>query len=363
MSIALTGSATASGTGSLTFTIPGTVNVGDFLVVNVNVSGSATVSTTDPGWTLQTSGLFSTNRRFHIFSKFAETGFDTTPTFTYSVGASFGMGGLLAFSGVDAVTPYDVPVGTITTSPTTPVSGVTAITTVTNGAGIIMMGADPDGAVPPLGTWSNFATSNADPGPLSTVYAASAGGGISFSIGAAWDTQTTAGDTGTGSATLGDTTSWGAILLALRPAAPICVIGETQVLTPNGYVQIKDLKSGDFAIDSNGNPVQILYNIKGGSSHHFIKIEKNAIGNQQPNQDLYITAQHPLLIDGEERSCENLIDNKLITKLKLDHPKQLYSLCTKERLYVVMNGVNVCSWSDQEFKDFSHKKGKKYEIQ
>jgi hypothetical protein len=133
-------------------------------------------------------------------------------SYTFSLGSSTKVdgaaGAIVAFSGVDTSTPFDVPPGGFTTGSGTSISGVTAITTASANAAVVMFAATFEKA-----TISSFATTS--PGALSQLYGNVANN--NGTVGAGWNLKATAGSTGTGSATNSVNKPWGAILIALKP--------------------------------------------------------------------------------------------------------------------------------------------------
>lgn len=118
---------------------------------------------------------------------------------------------------------------------------------------------------------------------------------------------------------------------------------------------LKDIKANDQVIDVNGHPIKVNCNISCGHFHKYIKISKDALGDNQPSQDLYITYGHPLLINGQEIECQDLVNGTTITKM-IGERKDIYSLCTEERSYVIMNNVPVCTWEEKEWDAFRQKR-------
>lgn len=132
----------------------------------------------------------------------------------------------------------------------------------------------------------------------------------------------------------------------------VCVRGDTLVQTPRGQVAIADLCEGDFVIDHRGQAQRITHNLKTGSTEDFVKIKRGALGKEQPSADLYIRHGHPVLVDGKEVLCEQLIDGGLAESVKLEKPANLYTLCTGSRTFVEMQGIQVGTWSEAAMENF-----------
>jgi len=75
-----------------------------------------------------------------------------------------------------------------------------------------------------------------------------------------------------------------------------CLVEDTMVLTPNGYVNIKNLKENDEVITSNNRIVKItkIYKTisKGNENTYPCIIPKNGISNNYPPSDLKISQNH-----------------------------------------------------------------------
>lgn len=136
-------------------------------------------------------------------------------------------------------------------------------------------------------------------------------------------------------------------------AGPCCVHPDTTVMTPNGLIPIKSLKTGDKVIGFNGVPIKIEYNIKYIPTREYVKISKGALGSDLPSTDLLIRRGHPILLEGKETNCSDLINGNSICDIILDEPEHVWSLCTENRTFVMMNGIPVCTWSEIGWKNFT----------
>lgn len=111
---------------------------------------------------------------------------------------------------------------------------------------------------------------------------------------------------------------------------------------------INTLRANDTVVGLNNVPIKLVNNARFSSSDTFIKIAKDALGPNTPSDDLFIRKGHPILHNGKEILPESLLKkNKDITQITL--PKRpVWSLCTKGRLFVLMQGVPVCTWDYDE---------------
>lgn len=234
--IALRGPATTANSNNATLTInrPAGVIAGDLMIVNIAQRGTNTLSNpTSAGWTL-ISGVDLGGGTFRwgaLLYKIAGAAEPANYSFTLDGQNNGGTGAVVAFSGVDPVTPFDVPSGAISVQGSQ--IGITAPskTTVTNNAAVIMF-AMAAGSSP---TYSGWTTTS--PGALVELYDNQNVG--ASSVGAAWATKAAAGATGAGAAVLNTAERNGGILLALRPIAPPTITGISGSPTcPGGTVTI-----------------------------------------------------------------------------------------------------------------------------
>lgn len=134
---------------------------------------------------------------------------------------------------------------------------------------------------------------------------------------------------------------------ATDPAA--CLHPDTIVKTNKGDIPIKYIQSGDLVYKENGEPVQVLYNIKLNETRNLFLIKKDSFGPNQPMNDLYITDTHPLLIDNQYVKPCQFINYTTILPIKLDAPVNLYSLCTVNQEFVLIEGLNVSTWRESDW--------------
>jgi hypothetical protein len=138
-----------------------------------------------------------------------------------------------------------------------------------------------------------------------------------------------------------------------------CLHPKTLVLSKGKYVPISDLRKGDKVTNMKGENVRIIHNMCFPQVDKFIRIKKDALGLNVPKNDLLIRSGHPIFIDGKEVNPEDLIKtNKGVHKIKVDSAN-VWSLCTKKRVFIMMEGVPVATWAlsdviDKNFKFVSY---------
>ena len=141
--------------------------------------------------------------------------------------------------------------------------------------------------------------------------------------------------------------------VASQQQLPVCLTDTCDILTPNGYVNVKDLSVGDLVTTPEGKDVKITKVMKptthfamGKALPHFIP--KNSLGENKPTKDTFISKNHAYK-SGDEWLCSqfniehNAInwDQNFVTYYNVmteDYPK--HSL--------VVNGVEMESWGGYE---------------
>ncbi len=244
--IALRGTATTNTSTNTNLTInrPAGVIAGDIMLVNIAKGGNRTTNPTSAGWTLIDGVSLGggTQRHGAVLYKIAGGAEPINYTFALGGGTNSTSGGIVAFSGVNNVTPFDVPTGTISVQNSQTAVVATSLTTVTANTAIVMFGQTA-GDNP---TWNTASWNTTNPGALTELFDVGQGNNDQSSVGAAWATKPAIGATGNGAATLSFAERNGGILLALRPActnsvAPTSITGTTTIcngssttLTVNG---------------------------------------------------------------------------------------------------------------------------------
>jgi hypothetical protein len=109
-------------------------------------------------------------------------------------------------------------------------------------------------------------------------------------------------------------------------------------------IPINTLKAGDYVIDYHNKPVKLFHNVRFGLATSFVKIAKNSLGSNLPSQDLLIRKEHPILINGKEVRADSLLYRSKASLVKVKS-SPVFSLCTKERTFVLMQGIPVCTWA------------------
>ena len=102
-----------------------------------------------------------------------------------------------------------------------------------------------------------------------------------------------------------------------------CLLEGTLIPTEHGEIPVEKLTSGDKILDSNGNLVEVRWVGVQTFSPPFIgkeiwpvKISKGALGESTPNEDLYVSQDHAIFIQGLLICANALVNGTTITLVK-----------------------------------------------
>lgn len=115
---------------------------------------------------------------------------------------------------------------------------------------------------------------------------------------------------GSGTFALMDQIGNGAIALDNTDTSPttvyICFCSGTAILTPTGYRRVEDLRIGDKVINDRGEAVAVIWagrstttrrDMLADPSRRPVRIAANAIAQGVPHADLYVSAQHRMVLE------------------------------------------------------------------
>jgi len=148
-------------------------------------------------------------------------------------------------------------------------------------------------------------------------------------------------------------------------AGVICFSGESLVLAKNkltneiSEVRAKELYSDTHEIFDTINEkfIPIKYNIITGRITRYMKIKKNSLGENKPNEDFLVTSGHKILYNGTEIKASQ-IPGAIRIKVK---PEIVYSICTEEKTAIKINNLDVMTWGESELLKYSVKRGLSWE--
>jgi hypothetical protein len=223
--ITVRGTATTTTTTGTTLTLSRPVGLqqGDVMVVTITQADNdhdALSNAARTGWTVidgRVLGSSGDNEWWGtVLYKIADMSdiVEGTYDFTLDDDADDGVGGIVAFAGVDNANPFSVASGTINTGNSDDLSATAKSPTTTNSA-IVMLGMVGDNR-----TLSNWNTTS--PGALTELFENSFDAtNLDMAVGGAWAIKAATGSTGTGTAEIDETGNdvHGSIIIALRAAA------------------------------------------------------------------------------------------------------------------------------------------------
>lgn len=98
--------------------------------------------------------------------------------------------------------------------------------------------------------------------------------------------------------------------------------------------------------------IPIKYNIVNGPTIRYMLIKRDALGENQPSEDLYITSGHKIMINGKEIKAGKIPQAK---RVKVN-PENVYSIVTEKRLPILINNLHVMTYGYDEWLEYSGKK-------
>jgi hypothetical protein len=134
------------------------------------------------------------------------------------------------------------------------------------------------------------------------------------------------------------------------PVVPFCVHPDSLVHTSKGLFKISDLRTDQnlHLIDINGQYIKMVANAKFIKTNTYVEISPGAFGPNKPSQPLLITEGHPVMFGSHEIISKRLINNSTIKKVTLNTFTNVFSLCTKDRTFVLINNISVCTWKYED---------------
>ena len=99
-----------------------------------------------------------------------------------------------------------------------------------------------------------------------------------------------------------------------------CLLSGTEVITARGSIRVEELVQGDMVLSENGSfspvrwvGVQTLSPIFSGKASWPVKISKDALGENTPDKELYVSQDHAIFLHGALISAEALVNGTTIT--------------------------------------------------
>lgn len=143
--------------------------------------------------------------------------------------------------------------------------------------------------------------------------------------------------------------------------AVICYAGESLVHTKDiatgkiEDIEAKNVYSGVHEVFSvNKNEfIPVKLNVVSGLTKDIRLIKKDALGENQPSQDLYITSGHRIVINGVSTKVRRIPQAK---RVKRQEPILVYSICVDKHQPILVNNLPVIAWGHDEWLQSSRKK-------
>jgi hypothetical protein len=148
----------------------------------------------------------------------------------------------------------------------------------------------------------------------------------------------------------------------------VCYLKGTKILTENGYINIEDLSVGDNVVtkgkihddaylELNENyyvePIKWLGNFKTSICNEMylpICIKANALGDNSPSEDLYISPKHRIIIDGKMVCAKDMVNGTTIFQDNDFRSIHYYHLELNDHASIIANGV-----LSETYKDFDNR--------
>ncbi|QNT79121.1 Hint domain-containing protein [Entomobacter blattae] len=136
------------------------------------------------------------------------------------------------------------------------------------------------------------------------------------------------------------------ILIHSKPSYP-CFLQGTKILTPEGEKTVESLKRGDDVIISkDGQKVTQKITWVGtktviakGEETYPVKISKHALETNVPNEDLLITSEHCLYLNGYLIPARMLVNNRSITIEQSHSSFHIYHIETEQHSLLIANNT------------------------
>lgn len=135
---------------------------------------------------------------------------------------------------------------------------------------------------------------------------------------------------------------------------PHCFVTGTRIRTPDQDRPVEDLSIGDLVMTAGGKPVAIKWigrqripfpaMVTGKTEP--VRIEKGALGPNVPSADLYVSADHGMIIDGLVVNAGALVNGTTISYAKLTEAFTYYHIETEAHDVLLAEGTPAESFID-----------------
>ena len=138
------------------------------------------------------------------------------------------------------------------------------------------------------------------------------------------------------------------------PTFGLCMHPETIITTNRGDIMIKDIRKGDLVYSRDAQEIPVLANCMFTAlTSEVVLICKDALGHNIPDRDTMFTAGHPVVVDGREIICGDLVNGTTIRLISLEKPVHIYTLCTRDRVTFMGSGLEIVTWKYDDFLGYT----------
>jgi hypothetical protein len=138
----------------------------------------------------------------------------------------------------------------------------------------------------------------------------------------------------------------------------ICIDPDMEVtLVDNTKRKIRDLVPGNLLLTRDPKrPARLIINYRNETPHKvLVKMLPNSIEEGVPNQTLYITTNHPIVVNGEYRKPRELLNGDSVSRTRARGSVNTHTLVTDTGEPVLINNVPVSTWKADKWKKPSAK--------
>lgn len=122
-----------------------------------------------------------------------------------------------------------------------------------------------------------------------------------------------------------------------------CFSGNSLVTTKDGIKKALEVKEGGLLLSDKNEWIPLISNVICGTTSTYYVIKKNFHG---ATEDLYLTQDHPVKINNEEIKAQEIGEQYNCER------EPIYTFVTEERIFVMINNIPVCTWSQKDWDDF-----------
>ena len=140
----------------------------------------------------------------------------------------------------------------------------------------------------------------------------------------------------------------------------ICFVKGTKIATPSGLIPIENLSMSDLVLGADGSHIEIKWigkqtipPISGTLTGNLpVKISANAIDERVPSQDLYVSPDHAVLIEGHLVHAIALVNGSTITQAtEWDDDIVYCHIETEQHEIIIAEGLPVETFIDNVSRD------------